>query len=185
MDMPVQEVLYNVIKRPLSDGKRQKKGESRQDFVARVAGIDPKLQFFRWEYAVGPNDLKAFRQRVLDPLLTSIANWWDAFNGNPFDPWTNPIHFIRPYGVYDPLAEGLAGPYYGYISSGSTSGLKPISTVFPELNVGKSNGIKDTPGDTGRRTVSKADVRRVAEAAAAKREAGKQPVRCTRGRCKK
>jgi hypothetical protein len=133
------EVLYNVIRRPLADGRRQKKGETYKAFIERVTSEHPKGQFWRWVYQITEREMETFRRRVLHPILTTIADWWDGFNGDPFNPWNNPRHFIRPFGVYDPLAEGLPGAYFGYMTSGSRAGLTRVDTVFPELEDGSKN----------------------------------------------
>jgi hypothetical protein len=178
----IDEVLYNVIRRPMASGERQKKGESDIEFRQRVAVYkgDPEQTFYRWSYAVGTKDLEAFRQKVMTPLLTTIANWWDSIAADPFNPWGSPLHYIRPFGVYDPLANGLGGSYFFYVSTGSKAGLKTVNTVFPELDHG--NNAKKQEGDKGK-SHSKEDIAKIFETrnqakhGTDKSKQRKQPVR--------
>jgi hypothetical protein len=131
-------VLYNVIRRP---GLRQKVKETDRDFLKRVRDdIEgrPEHYFVRHRVDFAPNDLDNFVVRVLQPLLDQVALWWESIKHDPFNPWTlsdgsrNPHHYVRPFGVYDQMANGK-GDYFDYVTRGSRVGLVEVDTLFPEL----------------------------------------------------
>jgi hypothetical protein len=131
-------VLYNVIRRP---GLRQKVKETDRDFQKRIRediSSRPEHYFVRHRVDFAPNDLNNFVDRVLQPLLEQVAVWWESIKHDPFDPWTlsdgsrNPHHFVRPFGIFDQLANGK-GDYFDYVTRGSRVGLVEVDTLFPEL----------------------------------------------------
>jgi hypothetical protein len=141
-------IVYNVIRTP---GERQKVKEPDTEFFARIQENIAKDQahyFKRWEYGLSQDHLKAWEQQTLIPVLEHIANWWDSIKSNPFNPWVdadgnvNPWHFIRPFGVYDSMANGN-GDYFDLICRGITVNLDRATTVFPELEDDDPNAEKE------------------------------------------
>lgn len=131
----VAGVLYNVIRRPglrISESRR----ETLPAFLARVRediNRRPQHYFHRWEVSLEDGDLQAWQTKTLNPLLTKATLWWESIKGNPFNPWSSPYHYQRPFGVFDSLASGRRGDYYELLTSGSTHGLYPRDEPFPEL----------------------------------------------------
>lgn len=148
---PIAGVLYNVVKRPLSGGKgtiRQHKpskknptGESEEVFYNRLKGEiqNNTNEFFgRWNVRVSESDITTFQKSLLMPIVTSIADWWDALQSNLFDPWKsaaaqNGLHWRTPYGLYNVLLEGGYTDLDDFIDSGSLVGLRHSPCMFPEL----------------------------------------------------
>lgn len=107
--LPVSGTLYNVIRRPLADrfaikqreGRLDKKtnrrvgAETANQFYERVAeqvrefSADPtKPQFFmRWKVLLDDADMERFKQRVFNPILEQLLDWWEWISVDPFDPW--------------------------------------------------------------------------------------------------
>lgn len=131
-------VLYNVIRKP---GLKQKQKETDLDFVKRIhddVASRPEWYFYRWRVEFAPGDVDNFAKRTLFPLLEQVCLWWESIKANPFQPWTlqdgstNPHHYQRPFGVYDPFRNGK-GDYFDLITRGIDSGLISVDTAFPEL----------------------------------------------------
>jgi hypothetical protein len=136
---PISGVIWNGIRRPSI--KQTDKDKTYTGYLARLNQdiIDrPDFYFTRFECRFLPGDLQRWEHRCFKPLLASIVEWWDSIKKNPFDPWVNEKgepnvhHFIRPYGVYDPLTYG-SDLYLDYIANGSTVGLKRVTDLSPEL----------------------------------------------------
>lgn len=137
---PVAGVLYNVIRRPAI---RPRKGsgknpiqESLRDFSTRCHEdvlSRPDFYFHRWTVQFEEGDVANWRVKSFDPLLRHIVRWWDSIKTNPYDPWSSPYHFQRPFGIYDGLAAGRRGDFFDLMTSGSYNGLEQRSTAFPEL----------------------------------------------------
>lgn len=133
-------VLYNVIRRPLL---KQGAKESDSEYLTRIVEHireDPGHYFKRFRNEFIGDEIAKFEERTLNPLLESVANWWESIKKNPFDPWfldeerkiPNPNHYTRPFGVYSPLAFGI-GDYFDYVTNGSKAGLITKESCFPEL----------------------------------------------------
>lgn len=100
--VPIIGTLYNVVRRPLADrfAIKQRKGrkakgkvtgaESMTQFYQRVIeGIasDPGHYFMRWKTIITEEDMTRFRQRMLDPILEQLCDWWEWIKADPFNPW--------------------------------------------------------------------------------------------------
>lgn len=162
-------VVYNVIQRPQGQKYppcRQKKNENEMEFAHRIGEHvqeHPDDYFHRGYVELAPEDLTRFQQRSLFPYLEQLLDWWESIQSNPFDPWntpstykldkkdnshpskfkSNPLHYCRPYGVYDGLAQGYTGDYHQFISSGDVNktGLEKMTTAFPELDNPSLSGV--------------------------------------------
>lgn len=152
-------VLYNVIRRPLADNYaiKKRKDESDRDFIERVlrsyegkSKLYPiakhaKDWFYRWSVTLTKTDIERFRVQTLDPILEMVCDWFDwmtVSDKNPFTPIgetpkgnkiSNRFHFRMPFGVYSPMARGLGGDYFDFLTTSSKRKLVNVSTVFPEL----------------------------------------------------
>tara|TARA_R110000803_G_scaffold3285_3_gene11190 strand:- start:1708 stop:2874 length:1167 start_codon:yes stop_codon:yes gene_type:complete len=144
-------------------GFRQRKGrvvqgklkgaETEKQFYNRVSeSIAEKSNeyFFRWKAEVSAEDRDKFCQRTLDPILTNLKIWWASIEDDPFNPWEsgamafdengepvsvgNDLHWQAPWGSYNSLAGGFRGDYFEYLTDGSTTNLKSVSTLYPELD---------------------------------------------------
>lgn len=153
-DHPTEElggILYNVIRKP-----QLKKGakESETAYVKRICSdieARPDHYFKMFEVEIDDNHLKEWEHRHFDPLVSQLTIWWESIKNNPFDPWLtqrrnvqvldgldpnelvgNPHHYVRPFGVYDPMSHGL-GDYFVRITQGHDAGLIRNTEIFPEL----------------------------------------------------
>ena len=138
-DRDIGGVLYNVIRKP---EMKQKIKESDVAFLQRINEDvleRPDHYFKRYEVELCNKDIEDFHDRVIGPTLERIAIWWESIRNNPFDPWylpdgrANPHHWLRPFGIFDPMSLGR-GDYFDYVTSGSTLGLEKIASPFPELD---------------------------------------------------
>ena len=130
---PVSGVLYNVIRRP---SIMVKKAESIREYALRLKEdvvTRPDFYYHRFIVQLEKGDLEKWQRECFNPLLRQIVRWWDSIKSNPFDPWASPYHFRRPFGIYDGLADGRRGDFFDLLTSGSHTGLRRKSTVFPEL----------------------------------------------------
>lgn len=130
---PVSGVLYNVIRRP---SIRPRKDETLVQFVARCKAdylSRPDFYFHRWEISFSRNDVELWRTRSFEPLIRKLIQWWDSIKDNPFNPWESPHHWQKPFGMFNALASGRRGSFFDYLTSGSHTGLRQLTTAFPEL----------------------------------------------------
>lgn len=168
----IKGVLYNVIRRPLGDMRsiKQRKGrmvkgkrvgaETEKEFYTRMVEKimeEPREYFMRWKVILTKQDMDAFLERTLHPVMETFMDWWQSIEEDPFNPWVttvaqpmesmvsgrhvervsvpNPFHFQAPWGVYNSLAGGFRGDFFEYLTDGSTTNLKQVSTLYPELAV--------------------------------------------------
>ena len=148
----IQGVRYNVIRRPLSGGKgtirqhqptkNNPQGESKLEYYQRLSDIileTPQEYFFRWNVQVRPDDITKFRRQCLDPLLEQLCDWWDWVIDKPRSMLERAgrtqiaPHWRHPYGVFNPIDEGMVGDLDHYLDSGNEVGLQRVSNLFPEL----------------------------------------------------
>lgn len=143
------------------EGTKNTLGETKAAYWERVKGVidgtglDSKGQpypgpgyfFMRWKVAIDVDDMMRFKVTCLDPILENLCDdyeWWTATTDeNPplynscerhaIFPHHYPRHFIMPYGVWNPLADGGTTPLDDYVHTGSTLGLDRVTNLFPEL----------------------------------------------------
>jgi hypothetical protein len=139
---PIQGVMYNVIRRPLSGGSgsiRQHKptksnpaGESEADYYERLKGViqeAPETFFARWESSVSLPMMLQFKQRFFIPLLEYVAYWYDEIVKGQL-----PLgHWQHPFGIYNPMDEGGYSDVDDYLLTGNRAGLKRQESLFGEL----------------------------------------------------
>jgi len=142
---PVQGVIYNVIRRPLSGGKgsivrhketKNKPAETEESFYQRVGDYiveEPERYFMRWTVEITKDDITRFRHRCLNPLLEDLCSWYMEVTGRD-DPFSGEHHWVYPYGVYNPLNDGGMTDLDECVNSGSTVGLKKVFELFSELH---------------------------------------------------
>lgn len=156
---PLGGEIGNAIQQRKGRGKAKSGSETSQQFCERVCQLseDNPDQFFRrFPVKLAPGDLDIFRKQTLYPILEQLVDWWESIANNPFDPWTtkkshsemeneapgfnfttkpNKHHFVRPFGIYDSLSDGMNGDYFRFITSGGLdkSGLIKTTELFPEL----------------------------------------------------
>jgi hypothetical protein len=153
---PIQGILYNVVRRPLSGGKHSirqhaptknnPRGEPSEGFYKRLGKLieeDCEFFFMRWEIGITQQDIEKFRNECLNPILEQLCEWWDWIKGNPnpFDYNNDPssrlgmigIHWRYPFGVYNVLDEGGSTDLDQYLADGNPTGLTRVEKLFPEL----------------------------------------------------
>jgi hypothetical protein len=152
----VDAIRYNVVRRPLSGGKgsivrhkptkKNPKGESKEGYFARLQEVfreAPQDFFARWEVSIAPCDIEKFKKECFNPILEALCDWWEWISSgvDPFDEradgWQkkeyNPIHWRHPFGIWNPLDEGIPADLDEYLDTGSTVGLIKVANLFPEL----------------------------------------------------
>ncbi len=127
--------------------------ESWDSFYSRLGAVidaNPADFFRRWTVSVTPADLERFEREFLHPCLENFCDdweWWsDSALGmlDPYDfggrgvlfPAHAHRHFRKPYGLYDPLAEGVTGDLDFMMDTGNRAGTIQTQTLFPELEEG-------------------------------------------------
>lgn len=161
--LPIR-VKYNIARRPLSGGKhsiKQKKGQTETEFYKELGErieSDSSFFFIRFTSEISEHDIKRFQTTCLNPVLENLCDdyeWWDytqristvkqhqgellyhtGLRVNEF-PNHQRRHFIMPFGLYHPIAEGKGTYLDEYILSGGKSmrGLVVDTELFPELKV--------------------------------------------------
>lgn len=147
--MPIQGILYNVVKRPLSGGtgsirqhkptKKNPKGETPSAFYARLGGIiseSPEQFFMRWRVEVLDEDIAVFETQFLKPALRCLCDWYEWVSScyrEKASPFASSLHWRHPFGTYNSLNDGGTSDLDNYLATGSTLGLKKTSVIFPEL----------------------------------------------------
>lgn len=141
----IREIVYNVIRRPLSDRfcPKKKKDESEAAFCQRVVEDvkeKPHYYFKRWYVQMGSKELKTFEMRTFQPILENLWDWWRSIRDNPFDPWftgenkiPNKHHYQTPWGCYNSMFGGFRGDYFDLLTTGRNNNLVEAVTLFPEL----------------------------------------------------
>jgi ribosomal protein S14 len=136
-EMPIGGVLYNVIRKPeLKQGVK----ETDFEFLTRInedIATRPEHYFKRYSLELSIVDVRRFVDTILDPLLGQVCLWWESIKENPFNPWIsrgepNPYHYVRPFGIFDPMSLGR-GDYFEWVTTGSKRELEEIESPFPEL----------------------------------------------------
>lgn len=166
---PLNGVMYNVIKRPLSGGvgtirphkaTKTKPAETLPAYYARLkVAIEENLdQFFmRWDVLINKRDTEKFKRTFLIPVLENLLDdyeWWDyakRTDNDPFDfmkrcelfPNHHERHFRYPFGVYNALSDGGMSEYDDLLQTGSMIGLQMDPQLFPELEEESEDDIQD------------------------------------------
>ncbi len=138
-------VRYNVIRRPLAGGKgsirphqatKTKAAETDAEFYERLKGVileDVGSYFLRMKVEVYQSDIDRFKKMCLNPLLEQLCDWYEQCKwGNAFDGKNN-IHFMSPFGIFNPLVELGQTDLDSYLETGNMAGLQRVETLFTEL----------------------------------------------------
>lgn len=148
-------VLYNVIRRPLSERHpiRPRKNESTPQFHKRIretVEANPNYYFMRWKAIITPIDVAKMKRWCINPILESLMDWWEWITTG--EPWRIPtkddlercprlhpnlpgggIHWRFPFGAYHQLASGWEGSFFHLLCHGSRRNVTQAETLFPEL----------------------------------------------------
>lgn len=140
--------------------KSNPNGESSEEYYARIKGIIegavgpewnmPEGQHFffqRWQVEIIQSDVERFKEQFLNPILEQLCNWYEFVTSG--DPWrgSDPIatrvpgdppdhfgiHFMLPFGLYNPLVENGFTDVDEYLLCGNDAGLQRVETLFGEL----------------------------------------------------
>lgn len=158
------EVRYNVVRRPCSGGKysiKQKKGQTEEEYYKELQDLiasDPEFFFVRFNVEILPEEVSRFIHVCLNPILENLYDdyeWWMfcsqqggtkraglsliydyQFRATRF-PEHRQRHFILPFGIWNPLAEGRGTALDEYLSTGSERGLERTTVLYPELSTRK------------------------------------------------
>lgn len=157
--IPLEGVLYNVIRRPLSGGVgsiRQRKGsknvpaETMTEYYDRLQQVfvdNADTYFYRWDVEFTPEDTEKYQKEFLNPILMEICQnyeWWAYCFENGEDPYDMterrsmfenhmPCHYRQPFGTFSWMDKGKGTIYDDYLKTGSTVDLVHNEKLFPEL----------------------------------------------------
>ncbi len=155
--MPLGGILYNIIRKPQLKQNSKESDSAYLDRIAADIEERPDHYFKMFEVEIDDAHLKMWEQRYFYPLICQIKIWWDSIKHNPFDPWVgedgqpNPHHYLRPFGIYDPMSHGL-GEYFVRVVNGIDAGLTPNSDVFSELELDEPTPKEKTNGKKNKST---------------------------------
>lgn len=140
-------VMYNVVKRPLSGGVgtiRQRKpsksnpaGETDQEYLNRLREVLEELadeHFLRFDVTITPNDLRKFITILLDPILQSLCDWWKWVVADPEHPYRkgNTLHWRTPY-LVNSVFEGYYDGLSMYLDKQIQTNTQQVKNLYPEL----------------------------------------------------
>ncbi len=145
--VPLNGVRYNVIKRP---GQYQGKKETHEGFLKRLQGIiqeSPDDFFMRFKVEITAGDIETFIHQTLNPVFDNLIDdyeWWkncfemkgDVYNYRRREidfPKHRARHYRHPFGVWNVLDEGGSADVDEYLRTGSETGLRRTTNLFPEL----------------------------------------------------
>jgi hypothetical protein len=143
--LPIKGVRYNCIRRPLSGGKgtirphqatKTKPAESNAEYFARLKGVileDVDTYFLRLKVEVFPSDVERFKRISLNPILEQMCGWYEHVCQDDLWDNANHIHYVSPFGLYNPLTEMNQTDMDELILNGSEVGLQKVDSLFPEL----------------------------------------------------
>jgi hypothetical protein len=80
--------LYNVIRRAQLKPRKDEPPRAFADRVQKDIQLRPEWYFMRWRVEIEEGDIQRFIDRMLNPILHQICQWWDSVKKNPLDPWT-------------------------------------------------------------------------------------------------
>lgn len=141
----IKGVRYNCIRRPLSGGKgtirphqatKTKPAESNAEYFARLKGVileDVDTYFLRLKVEVFPSDIERFKKLCLNPILEQMCDWYEHVCQDDLWGNANHIHYVSPFGIYNPLTEVGQTDMDELILNQSTVGLQKVNSLFPEL----------------------------------------------------
>lgn len=135
---------YNVVRRPLAEKQpiRQKKSETYKQFLNRAIQLvkdNYDHYFIPMSMEISDHHVLRFRQRILDPWLEALCDWWTYISGDPFNPWqpplpaANTVHYQTPWGVFNPLFGGFEGEFYHLLAKNTYRQTYRVTNLFPEL----------------------------------------------------
>lgn len=123
-------VIYDVIRNP---SIKQNQKETQPEFLAR---LDKDLQtrtdwyYMRWQVALTKKDLDTWEARFLYPVLSQIVAWWESIKENPHNPWTSPLHYVRPGAFWSVYGRA---DLFNALTSGNFFDLEQSKIIYPEL----------------------------------------------------
>jgi hypothetical protein len=134
-----KEVLYNVIRRP---GQKFLDRDTYATFKQRI--IDdikkrPSYYVRRYEISVLESDLNTFRDKVLNPTLNLMAQWWGSVKENPFDRFKSPYHYLNLNALYTKYG---TCQLYNLMVLGRQKDYYVRSLLFPEFENASCNQKK-------------------------------------------
>lgn len=136
-------IKYHIVRRPLADQYciRQKVKETNKQFYDRViqtVAADPNYFFLTINASMTAKQTRIFQQKMLDPWLEALCDWWEYMESVSFDPWADdtpasPHHMQTPWNVYNSIFGGFRGDYFDLLTRGHQGSLVRVETLFPEL----------------------------------------------------
>jgi len=125
------KIWYQHIRRPGGfgySGPRQKSKETRTEYRNRlVEHINQEREYHFFRYWIRPNTERheRFMQECLYPMLEAFLDWYEYMTHYNRREEVNRVHWIQPYGLYNPFTEGTQERFRNYRLTGSTLGLRP------------------------------------------------------------
>ena len=128
-----ERIWYQHIRRPNGfgyRGPRQKAKESTQGFLSRLREAidsDRDYHFFRYWIIPDRGMVDRFRHRCLYPMLEAFLDWYEYMSLPSQKGVVNKVHWMTPYGLYNPFMEGTAEKFRNFRLTGCKHGLRPRS----------------------------------------------------------
>lgn len=127
-----KQVWYQHLRRPggfAYSGPRQRKAETREDYRNRIVEHmkeNPDYYFYRHLAVPLSDEVSRFCHTCLYPALEHFLDWYDYMVHPQRSQQVNKVHWVTPYGLYNPFMEGTEERFRNYRLTGSTRGLRPI-----------------------------------------------------------
>jgi hypothetical protein len=109
-------IRYILVQRPngARNAVRLRQKETESQFTHRIVRKmlqEPDDQFSLIYHGITPDLTNKFQSECLHPVLEQLCDWWDEQCSPPADGRLR-HHWLTPFGIYNPLAEGRRGGYF-------------------------------------------------------------------------
>lgn len=124
-------IWYQHIRRPGSFGYRgpqRRTKETREQYRARIVEhMQENKGYYFYRHLIRPSEevFDRFMAECLIPILEAFLDWYEYMTAPNRKELENRVHWITPYGLYNPFMEGTPERFRTYRLTGSTLGLRP------------------------------------------------------------
>lgn len=125
-----KHVWYQHIRRPGGfgyHGPKQKKLESKEEYLFRLVNhISENREDHFYRFISKPIEQRfvKFLHMCLYPILEAFLDWYDYVSDPYKNTQINRVHWLTPYGLYNPYLKGTEEQFRKYALTGSLIGLQ-------------------------------------------------------------
>jgi hypothetical protein len=124
------KVWYQNCRRPCSFGYRgpaKRKSENQDEFLERIKvhmTENPDYYFYRFIGKPTLLELQQFCHLTLYPIMEAFLDWYEYITTPANERTGNNVHWMTPYGLYNPFTEDVRENFRNYRLTGTTIGLR-------------------------------------------------------------